>query len=152
MACNDQKAHVTLNSGRYERSPQPMRPTAARCLMQSGDHVPFLVSSGVCVCHRLLRIAWAENGLMGIVARIHRRTVFVECFVVRSGSLLFHRPALHSRCRRLIGIRNWAATLWNLRVEMDREHYNYWCDRAQLYSGISFRPLSAKWIGMICES
>jgi hypothetical protein len=87
--------------------------------MQRDEDVPFLVSSGVCVCARLLCIACLEDGFVDVVTRIHGRSMFAECLPVRPHSLLFHGPLFHSRRGYLAGIWYWVATIWAVRVEMD---------------------------------
>src|SRR5216117_1995117 len=108
-----------LNSGNDERRAQRLRPTTARPVMQRDEYVPFLVSSVVCVCARLLCIAWLENGFVDVITRIHGHSMFAECLPLRPHSLLLHGPVFHSRCYYVAGIRYWAATVWAVRMEMD---------------------------------
>ena len=118
LASSDEEAYVRINSWKYERRAR-LRPTAARRIMQRDEDVPFLVSSIVCVCPWFLRIAWLENGFVDVVARVYGRTMFAERLQVRPHPLLLHRPVFHSRCCYFAGIRNWAAAVWAVRVEMD---------------------------------
>src|SRR5215831_1774064 len=69
--------------------------------MQRDEDVPFLVSSGVCVCGRLLCIAWLENGLMDVVTRVYGHSMFAECLSVGAVSLIKKWPVFHSRCGRI---------------------------------------------------
>src|ERR1043166_1048792 len=111
--------------------------------MQRDEDVSFLVSPSVCVCRRLLCIAWPENGFVDVVARVHGRTMFAERLALWPRSLLLHGPILHSHCCCFTGIWNRAATVWAVRLEMDWQRNNHWRDRAQFHSGRS-RPVSAK--------
>ena len=77
---------LKLNSGNHERHAERLLPTAARRVMQRDEDVPFLVSSVVGVCARLLSIAWLENGFVDVVTRIHGHTMFAEC---RAGAAAF---------------------------------------------------------------
>src|SRR5438034_11786177 len=110
---------LKLNSGDDERHVQRVRTTAARSVMQRNEDVSFLVSSVLCVCARLLCIAWLENGSVDVVTRIHGRSMFVECLAMRPHSLLPHGPVFHSRCCCFAGIWYWAATVWAFRMELD---------------------------------
>jgi hypothetical protein len=112
-------AYVRLDSGNYARPAQRLRSTAARRVMQRDKDVPFLVSSGVCVCGRLLCITCSENGFVDVVTRVHGHIMFAECLAMRPDSLLLHRPVFHSGCHCFAGIWNWAATVWAVRLEMD---------------------------------
>src|SRR5882724_13084 len=134
---------LRLNSGNDERRAQRLRPTAARPVMQRDEDVSFLVSSVLCVCARLLCIAWLENGFVDVVARLHGHSMFAECLQVRPHSLLPHGSVFHSRCCYFPGIWYWAPAVWAVRLEMDWQHNNYWRDRAQLHSGTRSRPVSA---------
>ena len=87
--------------------------------MPRDEDVPFLVSSVVCVCARLLCIAWLENGFVDVITRVYGHAMFAECLTVRPHSLLLHRPVFHSRCCYVAGIWYWAATIWAVRLEMD---------------------------------
>ena len=60
--------------------------------MQWDEDVPFLVSSGICVCARLLCSAFLEDRFVDVVTRIHGRSMFAKCLPVRPHSLLFHGP------------------------------------------------------------
>src|SRR5262245_5291567 len=144
LASKAEDGYVSLRPDNDERDAQRLQSTAARRVMPRDDDVPFLVSSGVCVCPRLLCIAWPENGFMDVVARVHGHTMSTECLPLRSHSLLFHGPVFHSRCCLLAGIWTRAAAVWAVRLEMDWQHYNHWRDRAQLHSGIRSRPVSAR--------
>src|SRR5512132_4509943 len=110
---------LKLNSGNDERQAQRLRSTAARRVMQRDEDVPFLVSSVVCVCARLLYIAWLENGFVDVVTWVHGHNMFAECLPVRPHSLLLHGPVFHSCCCYIAGIRSWAPAVWAVRVEMD---------------------------------
>jgi hypothetical protein len=119
VASKDEDAYVKLNSGSYERRAQRLRSTSARRVMQRAKDVPFLVSSGVYLCARLLCNACPENGFVDVITRVHGHTMFAECLPMRPDSLLLHGPVFHSRCRCFAGIWNWAATVWTVRLEMD---------------------------------
>src|SRR4029453_8240588 len=121
---------LKLNSGNDERNSQCLRPTAARRVMQRDKDVPFLVSSVLCVCARLLCIASLENRVLDVVARAHGHNMFAECFAVWPHSLLLHGSVFHSRCCYFPGIWCWVPAVWAVRVEMDWERNNYWRDRA----------------------
>src|SRR5215475_3703427 len=87
LASRDEGAYVRLDSGNHEKRVQRLRPTAARRVMQRDEDVPFLVSSGVCVCAWLLYITWLENGFVDLVTRVHGHTMFAECLPMRPHSL-----------------------------------------------------------------
>jgi hypothetical protein len=140
-----------LNSGNDERHAQRLRATAPRRVMQRDEDLPILVSSVVCVCARLLCIAWLENGFVDVVTWVHGHSMFAECFPVRPHSLLLHGPVFHSRCCYVAGIWYWAPALWAIRMEMDWQHNNYRSDRPQFHSGTRSRPVSAKWTTMNYE-
>src|SRR5262249_7231944 len=101
------------------RLAQRLRSTTPRRAMQRDKDVPFLVSSGVCVCPRLPCIPCAENDFVDVVARVHGHTMFAKCLALRPHSLLFHRPGFHSRRDCFVGIRSRAATVWAVWLEMD---------------------------------
>ena len=112
--------------------------------MQRDKDVPFLVSSSVCVCARILCIACSENGFVDVITRVHGHIMFAKCLAMRPDSLLLHGPVFRSRCHCFAGIWNRAATVWAVRLEMDWQHYDHWRDLAQRDSRIRFRPVSAK--------
>jgi hypothetical protein len=119
LASRDEDAYLRLNSGNDERNAQRLRSTAARRVMQREEDVPFLVSSVVCVCARLLCIARVENGFVDVVTRVHEHSMFAECLPVRPHSLLLHGAVFHSRRYYFPGIWYWAAAIRAVRVEMD---------------------------------
>ena len=120
MASSDEDAYVRLNSGKYARSARRLPSTAARRVMQRDEDVPFLVPSGVCVCARVLCIACVENDFVDVITRVHGHIMFAKCLAMRPDSLLLHGPVFRSRCHCFAGIWNRAATVWAVRLEMDR--------------------------------
>jgi hypothetical protein len=144
LASKDEDAYVRLNSGKYEKHAQRLQSTAARRVMQRDEDVFVLVSSRVCICPWLLCVAWAENGFMDVVTRVHGHTMFAKRLPVRADSLLLHGAIFHSHCCCFTGIWNRVATVWAVWLEMDWQRNNHWRDRAQFDSGIRSRPILAK--------
>ena len=120
MASSDEDAYVNVNSGNYERRAHRTQSTATRRVMQRDKDVPFLVSSSVCVCARVLCIACVENDFVDVITRVHGHIMFAKCLAMRPDSLLLHGPVFRSRRHCFAGIWNRAATVWAVRLEMDR--------------------------------